>query len=217
MFLKKFIQRLKAFFGGGGGGIGKIPPIGNAPDDQRVSLRALHFPDGGDILEEIETPVGYAYPRSRGSLGESGRPITFETAHRFINEYVRDADGDDVAAITFNKDILLLLLSQSECEGIRFYYGCYPKSRDKTLVLVGVDKNDNDLGVEFGDGDQHKCLFKAQPAQEDAASEKGGSDSASQESQPEMQMFAARSVRGSDKAEPTLLFEVGGHRRVREL
>ncbi len=217
MFLKNFIQRLKVFFGGGGGGIGKIPPIGNAPDDQRVSLRALHFPDGGDVLEEIETPVDYAYPRSSGPLAESGRPITFETAHRFIDEYVRDADGDDVAAITFNKDILLLLLSQSACEGIRFYYGCYPNSRDKTLVLVGVDKNDNDLGVEIRDGDQHRCLFKAQAGQEDSPSEKGESNSENQESQPEMRMFAARSARGGADAEPTLLYEVGGHRKVREL
>ncbi|MEM9326968.1 MAG: hypothetical protein AAGA85_14975 [Bacteroidota bacterium] len=203
------IKKLRSLFGkdgSKGGGIGDIPPPSGAPDDQRIALRAMHFAPNSDKLEEIETPVEYAFPKPKGPLSNVGRPITFDTALRFIKEFVNDKeiDREDVAAVTFDKDVLMLLLSQSGCEGIRFYFGKFPDSEEMTLVLVGVDKNDNDLGTEVGPDDRKRSLFSAKPREQKLQfSQKMG--------------YASARAAVADSAEPTLLFEIGGHLKVNEL
>lgn len=53
---------------------------------------------------------------------------------------------DTNLAITFGKETLLHLLSQKGCEGIRFYF-CKTPTGKSSLVGVGIDADDNDIGT----------------------------------------------------------------------
>src|SRR5687767_11630464 len=64
---------------------------------------------------------------------------------------------NQTAAITFSKRLLLLLLSQKNCEGIRFYICRRPDPVDsndliRSLVMVGTDKDFKDLGASHPSG-----------------------------------------------------------------
>jgi hypothetical protein len=91
-----------------------------------------------------------------------GRIISHEVAHTIINayrEHVKDFKGEvEPFGITFGKKTLLSILSQKGCEGIRFYFGKRDKSQweegspyakwtGTTLVAIGVDADDKEIGT----------------------------------------------------------------------
>jgi hypothetical protein len=47
--------------------------------------------------------------------------------------------------VIFSREVITWLLAQRHCEGIKFYH-CINHEDKHSLVLVGVDKNDHDLG-----------------------------------------------------------------------
>jgi len=96
-----------------------------------------------------------------------GYPIDFELANDMVVKHwntQRDkileaqAQGDageveriidENIAITFDRKLLLLILSQSECEGIRFYFCIRPDNNRKSLVAMGIDGHGRELGNHF--------------------------------------------------------------------
>jgi len=56
---------------------------------------------------------------------------------------------DSYLAVTFSKQVLLFLLAQHGCEGVRFYF-CTNHLGGKSLVLVGVNEKDDDIGAPNG-------------------------------------------------------------------
>lgn len=94
-----------------------------------------------------------------------GRLIANDAAAIIINaydEHISKMKGETQnKAVTFGKEALLDILAQKGCEGIRFYFGKrskdfwekgskYSKFEGLTLVAVGVDANNEDLGPTGG-------------------------------------------------------------------
>lgn len=91
-----------------------------------------------------------------------GRYISLEVATELMEGFSNDfKKKEPVCAVTFGKEALLSLLSQKNCEGIRFYFGKrsgkqwdksskYAKVEGLTLVAIGVDEKNNDLGIKEG-------------------------------------------------------------------
>jgi len=67
--------------------------------------------------------------------------ITLEEASALVKRY---RAGTEEKAGAFPKSQLMDLLSQPGCEGMRVYYGRHEDGRP-ALVLVGIDKTDNDM------------------------------------------------------------------------
>ena len=53
------------------------------------------------------------------------------------------ADTGAIHAVFFGKDILNLILAQTGCEGIRFYFAV--NNGDRTLVAVGASANEDSM------------------------------------------------------------------------
>jgi hypothetical protein len=77
--------------------------------------------------------------------GTEGGSITLSSASDLTAEYRRLNPGAAKAHF-FGKDILLDLLDQTGCKGIRMYYGI-DENGDKELVLVGADSNQDDIST----------------------------------------------------------------------
>lgn len=99
-----------------------------------------------------------------------GTPITKAAANKMVEQYWDNITGESLIEqieieadnevkdsalakammaapgyVIFNKEAIAFLLSQKNCTGIKFYF-CLNHNNEKSLVLVGVDENDCDLG-----------------------------------------------------------------------
>ncbi|MBA2613603.1 MAG: hypothetical protein H0U95_16695 [Bacteroidetes bacterium] len=76
--------------------------------------------------------------------GNEGEQITLHDASIWTASYRNGGGSNGVNAHFFGVEKLKLILAQKDCVGVRMYY-----AKDDTgkpaLVLVGVDKNENDL------------------------------------------------------------------------
>ncbi|MDC8006036.1 hypothetical protein POV27_18435 [Aureisphaera galaxeae] len=97
-----------------------------------------------------------------------GKPITKEFALKLIKENVWDDPNlrqDEIVSITFDARPILFLLSQKDCTGIRFYFAKHGRDtsgrRSNTLVMVGTDKDRNDLIVWDKDIEPPEERFKS--------------------------------------------------------
>lgn len=86
------------------------------------------------LQKELITKKDYA------AIGEE---ISHEMAIEFIRNFDRECPGE-TKAFTMGKNILLEILSQPGCAGMRFYNGINEHGQ-KTLVYVGVDAEGKDL------------------------------------------------------------------------
>lgn len=75
--------------------------------------------------------------------GSEGGEITLSQGAALTAKY-RDYNPGEVKGHFFGKDILLEILRQEGCMGIRMYYGI-GEDGDKELVLVGADASENDM------------------------------------------------------------------------
>lgn len=75
--------------------------------------------------------------------GTEGAEITLSSAAQMTKNY-RSENPHDTLAHFFGKDILNRILDQEGCVGIRFYYGLETNGI-KQIVIVGVDRDENDL------------------------------------------------------------------------
>jgi hypothetical protein len=107
----------------------------------------------------------YDYPDDN-SVPEYGRYISIDAANLLVNtlrESLKKGKINDKAtwSVTFGIDHILSILAQKDCEGIRFYFAErkaehwergseYAEHEGLTLVAVGVDINNKDLGTDGG-------------------------------------------------------------------
>lgn len=116
------------------------------------------------VLGEIE----YDDPDHLNKRHAFGLPINADVAFMMINDYWIERKGKDntsqIGAFTIGKESLLSILSQENCEAIRFYLANWKKdffadkilrdSRENgiTIIAVGVNSQDTDLGARNDEG-----------------------------------------------------------------
>lgn len=76
--------------------------------------------------------------------GSEGGPIPLPTAKEWTANYRKTISKDDTRAHYFGSDIIQKLLDEDKSVGIRIYYAIDDKGK-KQLLVVGVDKDGNDL------------------------------------------------------------------------
>jgi len=74
--------------------------------------------------------------------GTEGEIITLAEGAAMTKEWRRTNSNGN--AVTYGRDTLNQLLGQADCVGIRFYFAIDDDGKN-TLVLVGVDADENDL------------------------------------------------------------------------
>lgn len=89
------------------------------------------------------------------SLSELGKAIKkftgFEDHHISLQEAssmtkaYRETHPGQTIAHFFGKQAILDILNQSSCVGIRVYYANDPVTKEKHLVVVGADSDQNDI------------------------------------------------------------------------
>lgn len=162
-----------------------------------------------------DTPIEYKLPvPTTLDVSSYGEPITSKAAIKMIKDgkwaKLRDkiqearaaADQDQEKqmrydrllntplAVTFSREVLLFLLAQPTCAGVKFYF-CTNHSGHQSLVLVGVNADNIDLGT------------------------KGSIVTKITEKAPEQESKTAGKDRAAEK-EDTLVFEVGGPKSVKD-
>lgn len=76
---------------------------------------------------------------------QAGRELRSEEVRPRIDEYRRATAHSDqpINAEAFSKEVLMKMLGNDDCQGIRIYYG--RKKGKPSLLLVGIDKKGNDI------------------------------------------------------------------------
>jgi hypothetical protein len=76
---------------------------------------------------------------------KSGREIKFDEATNWVDTYRKacEKDPNPVFGEAFSKDVLLKILTDDNCHGIRIYHG--QTNGEPRLLLVGIDKRGNDM------------------------------------------------------------------------
>jgi len=92
--------------------------------------------DLGDLL--VPTTI-------RGEIfnGKENHVITLAEAKNFVQNYRKNLADGDVKGVYYSRDIYERILAQDGCVGVRYYFAMSEGKR--TIVLVGVDANGNDL------------------------------------------------------------------------
>jgi hypothetical protein len=73
--------------------------------------------------------------------GTEGNPIDHSIASEWTKNY-REASPGKLIAHFFGRDVLLNILAQENCQGIRFYYGL--DGEVQQILAVGADNEEND-------------------------------------------------------------------------
>ena len=76
---------------------------------------------------------------------DSTHVISLEKAKEYIENLKSHPNGVKIDAGYLSRNIFDLILSQSRCVGIRYYYAQMPNGQP-TIILVGVDSLGKDLG-----------------------------------------------------------------------
>jgi|GEM_PF-4559427 len=104
-------------------------------------------------LEQDEVTVN---EQSDSSLAGFGKPVDLGAAKKIVNEYINDptnTNDQKTIAITLGRESLLHILSQENCEGVRFYLCKVPRDLANpnethiSILAVGVKKNINVVGI----------------------------------------------------------------------
>jgi hypothetical protein len=77
----------------------------------------------------------------------AGQIVTLIEAANWTAQYRSTIPVSGIIAHAFDKSIILQILNQNNCEGMRFYYGM--DGTTKNLILVGIDGDGNDLSTGF--------------------------------------------------------------------
>ncbi|QOI98242.1 MAG: hypothetical protein HRU69_12435 [Flammeovirgaceae bacterium] len=80
--------------------------------------------------------------------GTDGGPIDLTTAKRWTANY-RVKHPGETEAHYFGRDLILRILAEGDCSGIRIYYAIDDKG-NKQLLLVGTNSKGNNLLPQAG-------------------------------------------------------------------
>lgn len=75
--------------------------------------------------------------------GNEGEQITLAEGAALTKAY-RDKNPSAIKARFFGRDKIEQILAQTDCKGLRLYYG-YGADGTPELVMVGADSNENDM------------------------------------------------------------------------
>ena len=75
--------------------------------------------------------------------GGEDHEVTLNDAEDLIKNFQNSSGEEDIKGHFFGKDFLRQVLDQEACVGIRVYYA-ETAAGEPTVVLVGVDANEND-------------------------------------------------------------------------
>lgn len=135
--------------------------------------------DANKKLDEVEMAFD---DQSDDDVCGYGRLIANDAAAIMLNaydEHISKIKGEKQnKAVTFGKEALLDILSQKGCEGIRFYFGKrskdiwekgskYSKFEGLTLIAVGVDAKNEDLGPMGGSITSRSTMAKGADENQD--------------------------------------------------
>jgi len=76
--------------------------------------------------------------------GNEGDFITLREGSEMTKRYRDTIQPGEVIGVFMGKEKIKAILDQSECVGIRFYFA-KDDNNENTLVVVGVDSDENDL------------------------------------------------------------------------
>ncbi len=76
--------------------------------------------------------------------GKEDHNITHQEANQLVENYAKNPSQSEVRSHYFGRDAVLNVLYQKEAVGMRVYYAKHDDG-SPALVLVGVDKNGNDI------------------------------------------------------------------------
>ena len=76
--------------------------------------------------------------------GTEGEIVTLLEGQEWTKKHRSVVHPGDITGHFFGIEKLNAILNQSGCKGIRIYYGMEPDGT-KNLVLVGADRNENDM------------------------------------------------------------------------
>ena len=117
---------------------------------QQLKLKGWAFKNG-QIIKDVENRYQYKYPTDPNN--PKGEFITKRVAKYLIqklkwggfDKMKNDESLDDICAVSFDKSVLQLILSQKDCQGIRCYFAKSPYENRETLVLVGYKEDGTEL------------------------------------------------------------------------
>jgi hypothetical protein len=88
--------------------------------------------------------------------GNEGSIISLADAADLTADYRATITPGDTIAQFVGRNKLIDILNQSDCMGVRIYYGL-DKNGEKRLVLVGADSNEDDLYKGVIVDNLHRC------------------------------------------------------------
>jgi hypothetical protein len=83
--------------------------------------------------------------KSQFPYAKPGREMSFTEARNWVDAYRKTCEKqpNPIYAEAFSKEILLKILANDDCQGIRIYHG--HEKGEPRLLLVGMDKKGNDM------------------------------------------------------------------------
>lgn len=149
---------------------------------QKGFIEACGYDFDGTDFKKV--PIRTLLQHDTSAEGE-GMPVTRAAGQHMVNRHhdllrerldaVRRTPTeedvlDEVVAVSFGKETLLILLSQAGCQGIRFYV-CKNQDDKTSLVMVGIGEGNSDLSA---DGSQSTFLGWKDDLQATIMDEVGG-------------------------------------------
>lgn len=82
--------------------------------------------------------------------GTEGGPISIQTASEMTAAY-RSENPEGRLGLFMGKEVLLSILNQTGCQGIRVYFAKDIHTNENELVFVGADANEDDMLSKIAD------------------------------------------------------------------
>lgn len=76
--------------------------------------------------------------------GNEGSIVTLKQASDWTAEFRKTISAGDTIAQFYGRDKIEQILAQEDCMGIRIYHGIDEDGK-RILILVGADRNENDM------------------------------------------------------------------------
>jgi hypothetical protein len=103
------------------------------------------------MIKELIVVKGQVIEQNKSYSPEVGKNIGYEAGAKMVKNHF-DQHSDDVMASYIGKNIILNILSQPDCVGLRAFNGLDDMGI-RRLIYVGVDKNGRNI-IDFKIEDQ---------------------------------------------------------------
>lgn len=130
--------------------------------NKKMKFPTFDWDKGKKRLKDATDDLTYAVPFSDADGGKQhyGMRITPEAYVNLVKQFADEYGGAspfEIVSVTFSKASLFRVLSQPDCEYVRFHFA-FPEKAKLSLILEGVGKDlvrlRNDLVMEVVNNDQ---------------------------------------------------------------